>query len=63
MSWDGMANSLWWADRESGVSGCFCTQLLPHNDGQVSAVFADFEKEVYRLLQEESAGRGSRSVL
>jgi CubicO group peptidase (beta-lactamase class C family) len=33
--WEGLPNLTWWCDREKGVAGIKCTQVLPLADAQV----------------------------
>ncbi|PKX97003.1 serine hydrolase domain-containing protein [Aspergillus novofumigatus IBT 16806] len=39
--WAGLANLWWWCDRENGVAGMICTQLLPFADPQVWSLWLD----------------------
>lgn len=48
--WAGLPNSWWWCDRENGVAGMVCTQILPFADAQVLELWADVETQVYRAL-------------
>ncbi|KAL4787191.1 beta-lactamase/transpeptidase-like protein [Aspergillus varians] len=48
--WAGLANLWWWADREKGVAGIVCTQILPFVDLPVLGLWAEVEAEVYRAL-------------
>ncbi|KAL2011493.1 hypothetical protein VTN00DRAFT_4211 [Thermoascus crustaceus] len=48
--WAGLPNSWWWCDRENGVAGMVCTQILPFADAQVLGLWADVETQVYRAL-------------
>jgi CubicO group peptidase (beta-lactamase class C family) len=50
--WAGLANLWWWCDRENGVAGIVCTQILPFADNQVLGLWADVEAQVYRALVE-----------
>ncbi|QSZ29636.1 hypothetical protein DSL72_004152 [Monilinia vaccinii-corymbosi] len=47
MHWGGLPNLAWWADRESGVSGVYGSQLVPPGDKQTCEMFGEFEKAVY----------------
>lgn len=49
--WAGLANCWWWCDREKGVAGILCTQILPFADGKVLGLWADVETRVYAALQ------------
>ncbi|KAL4938051.1 hypothetical protein BDV06DRAFT_201773 [Aspergillus oleicola] len=48
--WAGLANLWWWADREKGVAGIVCTQILPFVDLPVLALWGDVEAEIYKTL-------------
>lgn len=48
--WAGLANCWWWCDREHGVAGMVCTQILPFADAQVLGLWAQVEAEVYKAL-------------
>ncbi|KAI1085164.1 beta-lactamase family protein [Whalleya microplaca] len=50
--WAGLANCWWWCDREIGVAGMVCTQILPFADAQVLGLWAGVEAEVYKALGE-----------
>ncbi|KAL7947089.1 hypothetical protein V8C42DRAFT_352477 [Trichoderma barbatum] len=43
--WAGLANSWWWCDREKGVAGIVCTQILPFGDSKVVGLWADVEAQ------------------
>ncbi|KAL7935916.1 beta-lactamase/transpeptidase-like protein [Trichoderma chlorosporum] len=49
--WAGIANLWWWCDREKGVAGMVCTQILPFGDGKVAGLWADVEAQVYKALE------------
>lgn len=51
--WAGLANLWWWCDREKGVAGMICTQLLPFADPQVWSLWLDVESAVYRGLAQD----------
>ncbi|KAI8629723.1 beta-lactamase family protein [Xylariaceae sp. FL1651] len=48
--WAGLANLWWWCDRENGVAGMVCTQILPFSDAQVHSLWTRVEAEVYKAL-------------
>ncbi|KAL4808162.1 beta-lactamase/transpeptidase-like protein [Aspergillus unguis] len=48
--WAGLANLWWWADREKGVAGMICTQILPFVDLPVLGLWGDVEGTVYQAL-------------
>ncbi|OJJ05771.1 hypothetical protein ASPVEDRAFT_199204 [Aspergillus versicolor CBS 583.65] len=48
--WAGLANLWWWADREKGVAGMVCTQILPFVDMPVLGLWATVEAEIYKAL-------------
>ena len=50
--WAGLPNLWWWCDREKGVAGMICTQILPFADAKVLGLWVDVEAEVYRGLAE-----------
>lgn len=45
--WAGLANLWWWCDREKGVAGMVCTQILPFADAKVLKLWVDVERAVY----------------
>lgn len=49
--WAGLANLWWWCDREKGVAGIVCTQILPFADSKVVGLWADVEAQVYKALE------------
>lgn len=49
--WAGLPNLWWWCDRESGVAGMVCTQVLPFADAQVLGLWGKVEAEVYKGLE------------
>jgi len=48
--WAGLANVWWWCDRENGVAGIVCTQILPFADAKVLGLWAGVEAQVYEAL-------------
>ncbi|KAF5019857.1 hypothetical protein F66182_8136 [Fusarium sp. NRRL 66182] len=50
VQWAGLANLWWWADRENGVAGIICTQILPFADAKVLGLWAEVETEVYKAI-------------
>jgi CubicO group peptidase (beta-lactamase class C family) len=48
--WAGLANCWWWCDRENGVAGMVCTQILPFADMNVLGLWATVEAQVYQAL-------------
>ncbi|KAH8714589.1 beta-lactamase/transpeptidase-like protein [Ilyonectria robusta] len=48
--WAGLPNLWWWCDRENGVAGIVCTQILPFADGKVVGLWADVEAQVYKAI-------------
>lgn len=48
--WAGLPNLWWWADREKGVAGIICTQILPFADGKVLELWGAVEAEIYKAL-------------
>jgi hypothetical protein len=49
--WAGLANLFWWADRENGVAGIVCTQILPFGDPNVLGLWVGVEMGVYQGLK------------
>lgn len=45
--WSGMPNVFWWCDREKGVAGMVCAQILPFGDGPVMRLCSELEGGVY----------------
>ncbi|KAJ9145462.1 Beta-lactamase/transpeptidase-like protein [Pleurostoma richardsiae] len=48
--WAGLPNLWWWCDRENGVAGIVCSQILPFADAKVLGLWAGIEAEVYKAL-------------
>ncbi|GAB1198514.1 hypothetical protein APSETT444_007837 [Aspergillus pseudonomiae] len=48
--WSGIANLRWWCDREKGVAGFICSQVLPYGDKQLFQLSQAVETEVYKGL-------------
>ena len=48
--WAGLANLWWWCDRENGVAGIVCTQVLPFADAKVLGLWVDVESQVYKAM-------------
>ncbi|OJJ35374.1 hypothetical protein ASPWEDRAFT_40575 [Aspergillus wentii DTO 134E9] len=48
--WSGLPNPRWWCDREKGVAGMICVQVLPFGDNQLFDLWQDVEAGVYRGL-------------
>lgn len=48
--WSGLPNLRWWCDREKGVAGMICTQVLPFGDAQLFQLSQSVEEEVYAGL-------------
>jgi CubicO group peptidase (beta-lactamase class C family) len=49
--WAGLANVWWWCDRENGVAGIVCTQILRFADAKVLGLWAGIEAQVYQALK------------
>ncbi|KAK9311008.1 beta-lactamase/transpeptidase-like protein [Lipomyces starkeyi] len=49
-SWAGLANLYWWVDRETGIVGFVCAQLIPFLDAKVLKLWMDVEEAVYKGL-------------
>ncbi len=54
LSWAGLANCYYWIDRQNGVGGMWCSQILPFLDIASYPGYVDFETTVYR--QRRTAG-------
>ena len=50
VQWAGLANLWWWADREHGIAGIVCTQILPFADSKVLGLWAEVETEIYKSI-------------
>ncbi|EFQ34604.1 beta-lactamase [Colletotrichum graminicola M1.001] len=48
--WAGLPNLFWWCDRENGVAGIVCSQILPFGDPAVFGLWSEVEAAVYRGL-------------
>ncbi|KAI1363471.1 beta-lactamase family protein [Xylaria arbuscula] len=51
--WAGLSNVWWWCDRENGVAGMVCTQILPFADPQVLGLWVGVEAEIYKALAQD----------
>ncbi|KAL2065969.1 hypothetical protein VTL71DRAFT_3639 [Oculimacula yallundae] len=49
--WAGLPNLWWWCDKERGVAGIICTQVLPFADGKVLGMWIDIESQIYAALE------------
>ena len=49
LSWGGISNTYFWADRARGIAGVILMQFLPFADPHALAVYDAFERGVYRL--------------
>ncbi|OAA44200.1 Beta-lactamase/transpeptidase-like protein [Metarhizium rileyi] len=49
--WAGISNLFWWADRENGVGGMVCSQILPFGDLNVLELWFEVESLVYQGLK------------
>ncbi|KAH8699068.1 beta-lactamase family protein [Talaromyces proteolyticus] len=52
--WAGLANLFWWMDREKGIGGIICTQILPFADLKVVKLWAELEGTLYAAMSEGS---------
>jgi len=52
--WAGLPNLWWWCDREKGVAGIICTQILPFADDKVLGMWVDIESKIYAALKAEN---------
>jgi len=48
--WAGLPNLWWWLDREKGIAGMVCTQIMPSSDLKVGELIGGVEGAVYRYL-------------
>jgi len=48
--WAGLPNLYWWCDRNKGVAGIICSQILPFADPQVLGLWVALESGVYSGL-------------
>ncbi|KAK4902646.1 hypothetical protein LTR27_000584 [Elasticomyces elasticus] len=48
--WAGLPNLYWWCDREQGVAGIICSQILPFADPQVLNLWVALESAAYKAL-------------
>jgi len=48
--WAGLPNCWWWCDREKGVGGIVCSQILPFGDPKVLGLWFDVETQIYKAL-------------
>ncbi|KAJ5752537.1 hypothetical protein N7520_009454 [Penicillium odoratum] len=46
--WSGLPNLFWWCDRDNGIAGMVCAQILPFGDAKVWNLFQDVEDLVYK---------------
>ena len=51
IGWAGLANSFYWIDRQNGIGGYWCTQILPFGDEVSFTGFLDLESAVYQALR------------
>ncbi|KAH6713591.1 beta-lactamase/transpeptidase-like protein [Leptodontidium sp. MPI-SDFR-AT-0119] len=51
MYWAGLPNLYWFADRNTGVSGIYGSQVLPTGDPKSSEMFKQFELAMYDKVQ------------
>jgi CubicO group peptidase (beta-lactamase class C family) len=47
MMWSGMSNGRWWIDRETGIAGVVFTEVLPHGNPVLTAMWNELESAVY----------------
>ncbi|KAL6709166.1 hypothetical protein ACN47E_001982 [Coniothyrium glycines] len=48
--WAGLPNCWWWADREKGVGGIVCCQILPFGDAKTLGLWFGIESQIYQAL-------------
>ncbi|GKT49534.1 acyltransferase mlcH [Colletotrichum spaethianum] len=49
--WAGLPNLFWWCDRQNGVAGIVCSQILPFGDPAVLGLWSEVETAVYKGLR------------
>ncbi|TVY35577.1 Acyltransferase [Lachnellula subtilissima] len=49
--WAGLPNLWWWCDREKGIAGIICSQVLPFADAKVLGLWFGVEGGIYAGLQ------------
>ncbi|KAI1104723.1 beta-lactamase/transpeptidase-like protein [Jackrogersella minutella] len=49
--WAGLPNLFWWCDREHGVAGIVCSQILPFADPGLMGLWFGVEAAVYKNLR------------
>ncbi|KAL3466928.1 beta-lactamase/transpeptidase-like protein [Aspergillus heterothallicus] len=52
VSWGGLPNVTWAANRKRGVATLYATQVLPYNDGDSAGLARGFVKEIWRVVEE-----------
>lgn len=50
MMWQGMCNSHWWIDRETGIAATMVVNVLPQPDAVANRLYDELEKAVYGEL-------------
>lgn len=55
MYWAGLPNLYWFADRKSGISGIYGSQVLAPGDPKSSEMFKQFELAMYRKIEDSGA--------
>jgi len=53
LSWGGINNTFFWVDPARGIGGVIMMQYLPFADAKALAVYDAFEREAYRMVNEE----------
>jgi CubicO group peptidase (beta-lactamase class C family) len=51
LSWGGINNTYFWIDPSRGIAGVILMQLLPFADSKALAVYDEFERAVYQMVQ------------
>ncbi|WP_027580928.1 serine hydrolase domain-containing protein [Bradyrhizobium sp. Ai1a-2] len=59
LAWAGLANTYYWIDPTSDITGVILMQLLPFGDGKCLEAFAGFERGIYAGLD---AGSGQKAA-
>lgn len=50
-TWAGLSNLWWWCDKEKGIAGIVCSQVLPFADPKVLGLWFAVETAIYEELK------------
>jgi hypothetical protein len=59
LSWAGIFNTVWFANRNAGVAGWYGTQVLPFNDDIAMSAFRDFRTDLWKTAEERGLIKSS----